>query len=84
MNGALEGFVWLLLMAGFIGIAGVCTVGTAIFGFICRNKFLLIITAILGWVGYHMVKNSKKNPPGRVFKETMRTVSKPISKYKLN
>jgi len=60
MSGPLEGFIWLLLMFGFLGIAALCTVGSAVFLFLCRHKWMILITSIISWVGIKLVKNSGK------------------------
>lgn len=60
MDPVLEGFLWLVMMVGFVGLAGVVAVGGAIMGFIGQHKFKIMFLTLASWVGYKLVKNSEK------------------------
>jgi len=60
MSGPMEGFIWLLLCFGFLGVAVLGSIISAVLAFVGRHKFWIILCAIVGWVGYKLVKNSEK------------------------
>ena len=81
ISGTLEGFMWLVVMVGFLGLAGVLAIVGAVMGFVFKNKFWVILIAIVSWVGYKLVKNSKQGK-NILDSEAAKSVKKGLDKIK--